>query len=331
MSTEAFISFLLILFVSCDDKRQNFDKAVIPLSPVNFVKVNSAYDDYNSDLSISWNSKHFSLLFSTNRYTSEDFDFIQYNCEAIGDLVTGEFEIAAEWENCSLADSINSKNNELGPFFTYDPVSEEFIYSGNNTKRFFYTTDINGNNNIYYCYYTTDEDDILPAGDPIELTAINSGFDDGYLTIHPDENANRETIYFTSNRDNTYDIYRAVSEENKLIDQSPNPAVNNVEQLSSIADDKCPYISGNMMVFASDRNGGFGGFDLWYSIYNGHEWSEPVNFGERINTEFNEYRPIIIATDKEGFLNDLMIFSSDRPGGKGRFDLYYVGMSILNK
>jgi hypothetical protein len=171
---------------------------------------------------------------------------------------------------------------------------------------------------------------MLPVGDPAELTGINSVYDEGYLTIHPDEIANRETIYFTSNRDNTFDIYRAVSDVNKLIDQSSGLTVNKVQQLSSTADDKCPYIRNNMMVFSSDRTGGYGGFDLWYSIFNGQEWSEPVNFGEKINTQYNEYRPIIIPTDKDGFLNDLMIFSSDRPGGKGRFDLYYVGMSRRN-
>jgi hypothetical protein len=28
----------------------------------------------------------------------------------------------------------------------------------------------------------------------------------------------------------------------------------------------------------------------------------------------------------EWFINDLMIFSSNRPGGKGGFDLYYAGI-----
>jgi hypothetical protein len=329
MRTRTIISLLLILLVSCDDKRQNFDKAIIPLSPVNFSKVNSTFDDYNSDLSISWSDRSFSLLFSTNRASGgTNFDFILYDCTATGDLITGVFDMSAEWKKCGLADSINSTFNELGPYFTYDFRAEEFHSTGSETERFFYTTDINGNNDIYYCYYTADEKDMLPVGNPVELSGLNSDYDDGYMTIHRDEIPNRETVYFTSNRDNNFDIYRAVSEENKLIDQSV-PSVNKVAKLSSIADDKCPYISNDMIVFTSDRTGGFGGFDLWYSVYNGQEWSEPVNFGENINTQYNEYRPIIIPTDKDGFLNDLMIFSSDRPGGKGGYDLYYVGLSRL--
>ena len=81
------------------------------------------------------------------------------------------------------------------------------------------------------------------------------------------------------------------------------------------------------MVFASDRAGGFGSFNLWYSVYEDTEWSAPNNFGESINTEFDEYRPVIMETNPDEFINNLMIFSSNRPGGSGRYDLYYVGVS----
>ena len=121
MRTKAFIFLLLVLTVSCDDKRQNFDRAVIPPVPVNFSEVNSAYDDYNSDLSISWNYKYFSLLFSSSRdHAGDNFDFIRYDCEAYGDLVTGEFKMSAIRGNCSLVDKINSSGNELGPFFAFE-------------------------------------------------------------------------------------------------------------------------------------------------------------------------------------------------------------------
>lgn len=328
MKTKAFISLMLILFIACDDQRLNFDKGIIPPVPVNFSKVNSVYDDYNSDLDIIWNWKHFSLIFSTNRNSfGNDFDFAVYSCYIESDLVTGNFKIQADSKTYSLVDAINSPNNELGPYFTHDLEFNWYSYKGVDAERFFYTTDVNGSNDIYYAYYTVGEDDFLPAGDPAELTGINTGYDEGYITIHQDEIANRETVYFTSDRDNSFDIYLAVSEESKPIDQSPGLTVNKVEQLSSSADDKCPYINGNMMVFTSDRDGGFGGFDLWFSLYDGQGWSAPVNFGENINTEFDEYRPVIVSTDKEGFLNDMMIFSSNRPGGKGLFDLYYVGIN----
>ena len=99
--------------------------------------------------------------------------------------------------------------------------------------------------------------------------------------------------------------------------------------LSSNSNDKCPSINGNIIVFASDRDGGYGGYDLYYSQFINNQWSTPVNFGDKINSSSDEYRPITFS-----FFNyfDLMIFSSNRPGGKGGFDLYCVKIGdLLNK
>ena len=86
----------------------------------------------------------------------------------------------------------------------------------------------------------------------------------------------------------------------------------------------CPYICKNVIVFCSKREGSYGGFDLYYSEYNGTGWSAPANLGTRVNSEYNEYRPVIHYLPD--FKHDLLIFSSDRPGGQGGFDLYYAGI-----
>ena len=79
------------------------------------------------------------------------------------------------------------------------------------------------------------------------------------------------------------------------------------------------------MVFTSNRAGGFGGFDLYYSLLKNGKWSEPINFGAKINSEFDEYRPVLI---NEGVseTQTMMVFSSNRTGGLGGFDLYFVGI-----
>ena len=50
-----------------------------------------------------------------------------------------------------------------------------------------------------------------------------------------------------------------------------------------------------------------------------------MNFGAVINTEFDEYRPALFEEDVDND-RDMMVFSSDKPGGKGGFDLYFVGV-----
>jgi hypothetical protein len=82
-----------------------------------------------------------------------------------------------------------------------------------------------------------------------------------------------------------------------------------------------------MMVFISDRPGGQGGEDIYYSEYIDGKWSAPINVGPRINTASNEYRPIL--PDLSNFNYRLMIFSSNRPGGKGGYDLYMTGLKSL--
>lgn len=330
MNKKAFLFLLLGLIISCDDQRLWFDKGIISPIPVNFYDVNSVYDDFNSDLDITWNMKYFSLIFSTNRASGgQHFDLTGFEGRIESDLLTGEFEMIAGSRNYNILQTINTSHNELGPYFTHDLNYPQIWKKGPEMRRFFYSSDITGNGDIYFCYYTNEDNDFLPAGNAVFLTAINTESVEGYLTIHDGETENKEEAYFMSDRNGNYDIFRAMGEQNMPIEQS-SVTIGRVDQLSTSADDKCPYICGNIMVFTSDREGGFGGFDLYYSVYNGQQWSAPVNFGDEINTDFDEYRPVFVSTEKEGFLNDLMIFSSNRPGGRGLFDLYYVGIKRLN-
>lgn len=78
-----------------------------------------------------------------------------------------------------------------------------------------------------------------------------------------------------------------------------------------------PSIAHNarFLYFASNRPGGAGGSDLYYSEYINGEWSAPVNMGPDVNSPSDEYFPYIHPTGK-------LYFASDRPGGKGKLDVY---------
>ncbi len=333
---KAFRSIILafpIILASCyDTHRQNFDKGLIPVTPQNFRQVNSSHDDYNSDMDYDWSEKYFTLVFSTNRKIEGDFDFICYDCMAYSSLISGKFEMNADFRDFGLLDAINSSGNELGPCLVYDPANGFFDPTKltDAQKRFFYASDKGGNLDIYCAALEVEDDEYVITGEPAGLSEINSESEEAYPTILYDEQTRIEVLYFTSDRDGSFDIYKATGNTGKLINQSTDVAIEKVETLSTGSDDKCPYIRGDIMVFSSDRAGGLGGFDLWYSKYVNNQWSAPVNFGDAINTEYDEYRPIIADMDEEhylnNFLNDLMVFSSDRPGGKGGFDLYYVGI-----
>ena len=60
-----------------------------------------------------------------------------------------------------------------------------------------------------------------------------------------------------------------------------------------------------LIVFASDRPGGYGKMDLYKSYYENGNWSAPINLGPDINSEENDWFPSI---NERG----LLFFASDR-------------------
>ncbi len=75
---------------------------------------------------------------------------------------------------------------------------------------------------------------------------------------------------------------------------------------------------GNLLIFASDRPGGFGNSDLYYCYWTAEGWSEPINMGSDINTEGNELFPFVE--------HKVLYFTSDGHGGLGGLDIFYLNM-----
>ncbi len=82
-----------------------------------------------------------------------------------------------------------------------------------------------------------------------------------------------------------------------------------------------------VIYFVSDRKGGFGGLDIWFSIISEDGYyGMPINAGEAINTAFDEITPFYNPYEKS------LYFSSNRKKGKGGFDIYKsVGSTNLWK
>lgn len=74
---------------------------------------------------------------------------------------------------------------------------------------------------------------------------------------------------------------------------------------------------GRMLVFtACQGRKGFGSCDLYISRKTGKEWSAPENLGSTVNTRYYESQPSLSADGRK------LYFISDRPGGKGRRDIW---------
>lgn len=83
----------------------------------------------------------------------------------------------------------------------------------------------------------------------------------------------------------------------------------------------CFTKSGDTLYFTSNRKGGYGGLDIYYSVRgeNG-EWGVPVNLGPVINTRYNEETPFITSDSKT------LYFSSYGHYNMGGYDVFYSTM-----
>jgi len=133
------------------------------------------------------------------------------------------------------------------------------------------------------------------------------------FVLHPTVSPDGTFIIFSSNRDATkkdLDLYIAYRMENGIWGN-----VEKLDDLNTEGDEITPFLASNdTLYFSSNGYGGPGGFDIYFSIRKGTEWSKP-NPLSLLNTRFNESDFVVV--------NDtLSLFASDRPEGLGKLDIY---------
>lgn len=135
-------------------------------------------------------------------------------------------------------------------------------------------------------------------------SVINISFDELKLYLSQDNTGNETNIFYSDSK---------LSDDNFL-------DFNFLEEINSKSKETHISISndGNIIFFSSNREGGFGGFDLYRSIKlpNG-KWSEAFNLGETINSKHDEIAPYI---SKKG---DILYFSSNNTKSIGGYDIFF--------
>lgn len=127
-------------------------------------------------------------------------------------------------------------------------------------------------------------------GDIYRCTYLNGQRSSGQLIVsteYPDNGPsfNEKELYFHTWYN---DIYVSTYDAVKDTFSTPVSVSINTTEYSEFM----PWISydGLFLVFASDRPGGYGGLDLWYSSRTAlnQDWSAPINFGPNVNTAADE-------------------------------------------
>ncbi len=317
--------FILIISMAGCKKTQGpikYKVGTFPDSVYNIDGLNSPYDDYNSDLYVL--GTEMPIIFSSKRESSGvQFDLISGTVTYLFDQTNGKFTLAGNVATdpfySTIAARANTAGDDLGPFTLFNNSDGyEYLFLASQVS--------GGQTDIFYEKYLPRNGNNAPViTGPNPVSVLNSSASEAYISF----NSRQDTAYFCSDRAGNYDIYLQARPDSipfsAWLGQSYQTAYL-VDSLNSSKNDKFPFVYKNIIIFASDRDGGMGGYDLYYSVLRGGKWSSPVNMGPKINTSADECRPVIGYS--QDFTNKFIIFSSNRPGGKGGFDLYFTGYTF---
>lgn len=130
-----------------------------------------------------------------------------------------------------------------------------------------------------------------------------------------------KTIYFASDRQGGkggLDIWKVEMKANGQW----GPPTNLGPEINTSDNEDAPFIHPDQhtLFFTSDGHRTMGGRDIFKSTLVNGKWSTPENMGYPVNTTANDNYFTLLADGKRAY------FSSDRKGGKGAQDIYYIDM-----
>jgi hypothetical protein len=305
------ISLVLILsmltivpgVISCKKTEDpiKFPKGTFPDSTFTLTDLNSSFDDFNDnftmdvqafqDMDVYELQGNIQLVYSSNRLTTGGkFDLVQGIMSFVFDQTDGGYELGCEMTTdeflTKLLNKANTAGNDLGSYRLFSPEDgyEYLLLSSENTS---------GNLDLQFLKNIPVSGSTLPVvSGPYPASLLNTSSDDGYISF----NINKDSAYFSSNSGGNFDIYLKKMPAETPLSTWLSGAYSvsaKADSVNSQSEDKCPFVYKKIMVFASNRPGGLGDFDLYYSIFKKGKWSSPVNFGPAVNTSSDEYRPTI--------------------------------------
>lgn len=141
-----------------------------------------------------------------------------------------------------------------------------------------------------------------------------------------------DVVYFTRSNYYKSDLKKSSKGENNLKLFKAKLVDGKWKQLEELPFNSDEYSVGHpclakdqkTLYFISDMPGGYGGTDIYSSVFDGSNWSKPENMGKEINTPGNEMFPFI-ADDGTFY------FSSDAHNNLGGLDVFASSYDSKNK
>jgi outer membrane protein OmpA-like peptidoglycan-associated protein len=212
--------------------------------------------------------------------------------------------------------SLNTEGSELGAAFYHD----QLIFSSTKLMNRTPGPKYKWNELPYFSLFVGDQ---APNGDIINVKGfapkLETSYHDGPVAFDP----KNERVYITRNnvgKGGTTKGEQGHVNLKILFGGKENDDWEYRGEFSFNSDDYStghPSIdtTGQVMYFASDMPGGYGGTDIYYSVFSQGFWGTPVNLGPKVNTSENEMFPFISY-------DGTLYFSSNGHPGLGGLDIY---------
>lgn len=257
---------------------------------------------YQFDTALFYFNKFKESFTSDHSYYKENERMIEI-CGYAKELINDTIEISIE----NLGPGINSQYDDHSPTLTANENILIFTSRRPSNHSDLKTDDGRYFEDIYIAHKINNNWEVKPIGNN-----INTAYHEASICVSPD---GQELYIYKDDfgNGNLYVSYKD-SMNNWTKPEKLSPYINSSsnETHATISADK------NLLIFSSDRPGGKGGKDLYFSVRlpNG-DWSLPQNLGDNINTEYDEEGPFLLP---DGYT---LYFSSKGHNTIGGYDLFY--------
>lgn len=213
----------------------------------------------------------------------------------------------------SLGGSVNTLKDETMPFV----VNGYVLFSSNRPSKNKVTV-FNTEYDAYLIRELSGKNTVIDVGRALPKLTVPT---DGAMSSYYDAGTGLLELYgsafLAGKAGSNADIFVIVNDNGKFSEPVPVAGINTRgwEAHPAISPD------GTLLIFASDRAGGFGGADLYMSErQDDGTWSTPINMGEQINSKYDDMAPAFAA--------DNSFYYTTKRFSKGRqFDIAFAKIS----
>jgi outer membrane protein OmpA-like peptidoglycan-associated protein len=299
----------LFSFVSAFSQTFEVEKIEFKFNVKKWEAINSKFSDFSAVLQDN------KIVFTTDRNIDQvnigennwkkgkHYNIFSY--ELIGDSI-----LTAELKKPLLFSEKFSSNSHTGPICFSESKDTVFFSRVEKAKLKGKTGKFHFKPQLYMCLRSKN------GYGKLQKLAFNQN---GYSFTHPSFDSKSKTLYFTSDLPGGKgegDIYRS-----KMDSSGAFTIVENLgDQINSASNEMFPFYYNGDLFYSSNKEGGIGGLDMYWSYEKNEQWNKSLNLGESINTSNDDFGINIYADYTRGFISSNI---------EGNDDIFYFEMEKI--